>query len=153
MVGRPYNIHDAGVNLAVGRKLRDYYGVNCIPMDFLDLRPDQSTGDRIFENMYWKYGQRILRAGELVRDDSRLHAVYLSNFSCGPDSFLIGFFKRLMAPKPALVLEIDEHSADAGVVTRLEAFLESLAGAPERPLPPRRPLYPTPANNSDNLHG
>jgi predicted nucleotide-binding protein (sugar kinase/HSP70/actin superfamily) len=31
-----------------------------------------------------------------------------------------------MSPKPCLLLELDEHSADAGVITRLEAFLESL---------------------------
>jgi predicted nucleotide-binding protein (sugar kinase/HSP70/actin superfamily) len=36
------------------------------------------------------------------------------------------FFKDIMGDKPCLQLEIDEHSADAGVVTRLEAFLESL---------------------------
>jgi predicted nucleotide-binding protein (sugar kinase/HSP70/actin superfamily) len=85
-----------------------------------------------------------MRAGELIREDPRLHAIYLSNFSCGPDSFLIGYFKRVMAPKPSLVLEIDEHSAAAGVVTRLEAFLESLGGAPGGQLPPRRKLYPVP---------
>ena len=73
--------------------------------------------------MYWKYGQRILRAARIIRQDARLHSIYLSNFSCGPDSFLISFFKRVMTPKPCLVLEIDEHSAGAGVVTRLEAFL------------------------------
>jgi predicted nucleotide-binding protein (sugar kinase/HSP70/actin superfamily) len=36
------------------------------------------------------------------------------------------FFKDIMTPKPCLQLELDEHSADAGVITRLEAFLESL---------------------------
>ena len=36
------------------------------------------------------------------------------------------FFKDIMGSKPCLQLEIDEHSADAGVITRIEAFLESL---------------------------
>jgi len=36
------------------------------------------------------------------------------------------FFKDLMEQKPSLLLELDEHSADVGVITRLEAFLESL---------------------------
>ena len=149
VVSRPYNGCDRGTNLDLPGKLRKL-GVLPIPVDFLDLRPERTSDDRILQNMYWKYGQRILRAGQLIRDDSRLHAVYLSNFSCGPDSFLIGFFKRLMAPKPALVLEIDEHSADAGVVTRLEAFLESLDGAPGGELPKRRPLYPVSADAKGN---
>ncbi len=128
VVSRPYNGCDAGVSLELPTKLRKL-AVLPIPMDFLDLDREGVPHDRVFSNMYWKYGQRILRAATRVRKDPKLHAVFLSNFSCGPDSFIISYFKKLMGEKPALVLEIDEHSADAGVVTRLEAFLESLRGA------------------------
>jgi predicted CoA-substrate-specific enzyme activase len=141
IVSRPYNGCDLGVCLDMPSKLRKL-NVLPIPMDFLDLRADQSSNDRVLRRMYWKYGQRILRAAQIIREDSRLHAVYLSNFGCGPDSFLLSYFKHLMAPKPSLVLEIDEHSADAGVVTRLEAFLESVSNAPVRPLRRALPLYP-----------
>jgi predicted CoA-substrate-specific enzyme activase len=142
IVSRPYNGCDSGVSLDLPGKLRKL-GELPIPMDFLDLRSDRPADDRVFAGMYWKYGQRILHAGRVIRDDPRLHAVYLSNFGCGPDSFLAGFFKRLMSPRPCLMLEIDEHSADAGVVTRLEAFLESLNNVAAQPPPPRRvPLLP-----------
>ena len=156
LVSRPYNGCDPGVNLDVPGKLRKL-GVLAIPMDFLDLRTRADAEDGVFAGMYWKYGQRILRAGRIIRDDPRLHAVYLSNFSCGPDSFLIGYFKRIMAPKPSLVLEIDEHSADAGVVTRLEAFLESLRAFRPENVPPAKPLYPaskpdTPATDKPLLY-
>jgi predicted CoA-substrate-specific enzyme activase len=143
VISRPYNGCDKHVSLDLAAKLRRL-NVLAIPMDFLDLPGDQPTGDQVFTHMYWKYGQRILHAAKMIRNHPRLHALYLSNFSCGPDSFLLSFFKRLMAPKPSLVLEIDEHSADAGVVTRLEAFLESLHhAAPARELPQALPLYPT----------
>jgi predicted nucleotide-binding protein (sugar kinase/HSP70/actin superfamily) len=128
IVARPYNGCDPGVSLDLPNKLRKL-GVLPIPMDFLDLLAQDVGDDHIFSNMYWKYGQRILRAAKLVREDADLNAVYLSNFSCGPDSFLISYVKRIMGNKPSLILEIDEHSADAGVITRLEAFLESLANA------------------------
>lgn len=61
-----------------------------------------------------------------VRRDSRLHAVYLANFGCVNDSIYPHFFKREMGDKPFLLLEIDEHSAEAGVVTRCEAFLDAV---------------------------
>ncbi len=128
IVSRPYNGCDPGVSLDLANKLRKL-GVLPVPMDFLDLLGHDVGSDHIFGNMYWKYGQRILRAAKVVAEDASLNAIFLSNFSCGPDSFLISYFKRLMGEKPSLVLEIDEHSADAGVVTRLEAFLESLANA------------------------
>ncbi|MCX5635494.1 MAG: CoA activase, partial [Planctomycetota bacterium] len=101
-------------------------GVDIIPIDMLALDQAQLTDPNLHSEVYWSYGQKILRAAELIKDDPRLFAVYLSNFSCGPDSFLQTFFKDIMANKPSLQLELDEHSADAGVITRLEAFLESL---------------------------
>jgi predicted CoA-substrate-specific enzyme activase len=150
IVSRPYNGCDPGANLHLAEKLRRH-DVLPVPMDFLDLRSVNAREDRVLRDMYWKNGQRILRAAEVVRADARLHAVYLSNFGCGPDSFLIGYFKRLMAPKPSLVLEIDEHSADAGLITRIEAFLESLAGAPVTDLPAHPPLYPVGQKNGRAL--
>ena len=92
----------------------------------LDLKKARLSDEKLHSEIYWSYGQKILRAAEIIKRDNRLFAVYLSNFSCGPDSFLMPLFKDIMGNKPCLQLEIDEHSADAGVVTRIEAFLESL---------------------------
>ena len=78
--------------------------------------------------MYWRSGQNILRAAEIIRDNQKLFALYIGNFSCGPDSFIQHFFDETMSNKPFLNIEIDEHSADAGVITRCEAFLDSIEG-------------------------
>ena len=56
----------------------------------------------------------------------RLHGIYIGNFRCGPDSFIMHFVSEALKGKPTLQLEIDEHSADAGLITRLEAFLDSI---------------------------
>ncbi len=123
IIGRPYNSCDAGVNLEIPKKLKDL-GVLAMPMDFLPLDSVSPT-DEIRE-MYWRYGQRILAAGKIIREDPRLYGVYITNFGCGPDSFIGHFFRDLSKGKPYLQLEIDEHSADAGAITRCEAFLDSL---------------------------
>ena len=123
IVGRPYNTCDAGVNLEISKKLRDL-GVLAIPMDYLPL--DSVTPSEEIREIYWRYGQRILAAGKIVKDDPRLYAIYITNFGCGPDSFISHFFRDLSKGKPYLQLEIDEHSADAGAITRCEAFLDSL---------------------------
>ena len=62
----------------------------------------------------------------IIARDNRLHAIYMGNFRCGPDSFLAHFVHEEMRGKPYLEIEIDEHSADAGMITRYEAFLDSL---------------------------
>jgi len=141
LVSRPYNGCDDGVNLQLPRKLARL-GVKVVPMDMLDLKEAQLGDESLHESVYWSYGQKILRAAEIIKNDRRLFGIYLSNFSCGPDSFLMTFFKDIMGKKPCLQLEIDEHSADAGVITRLEAFLESLKNyrAPEQPAPAAKGL-------------
>ena len=48
--------------------------------------------------------------------------MHISNFGCGPDSFIEHFYRHIMGDKPLLMLELDEHSAVAGMLTRLEAF-------------------------------
>jgi predicted CoA-substrate-specific enzyme activase len=127
LVSRPYNGCDEGVNLQLPKKLAEL-GVEVIPMDMLMLELDEAAlaDESLHRRVYWSYGQKILKAAEIIKNDRRLFAIYLSNFSCGPDSFLMTFFKDIMTSKPCLQLEIDEHSADAGVITRLEAYLESL---------------------------
>ena len=138
LISRPYNGCDAGISLDIPGKVRKL-GILTIPLDFLDISEYMSNARfQEKDGMYWKYGQKILKACKLVRNDPRLNAIYLSNFSCGPDSFITTFFKDLMDPKPCLMLEIDEHSADAGVVTRLEAFFESLKNSGDMTIPPLR---------------
>jgi predicted CoA-substrate-specific enzyme activase len=123
---RPYNGYDLGLNLDIPKKIRDL-DIPAIPIDFVPI--DYSSIKDDFYNMYWHYGQRILAAAETIRKDSRLFAVYISNFSCGPDSFLTKFFKEKMGEKPFLLVEVDEHSGDAGFITRCEAFNDSIKGA------------------------
>jgi len=123
IVGRPYNAFDSGMNLNIPKKLADL-GVISLPMDFLPLE-DQDIG-REWPNMYWRAGQRILGAARIITQNPLLYPVYIGNFSCGPDSFILKFFEEELAGKPYLHLEIDAHSADAGAVTRCEAFLDSI---------------------------
>ena len=125
IVGRPYNSCDPGANLALHNKIRSL-GVVGLPVDMLPLAEVRDLDG--LEGMYWRYGQRFLLAAHYLREDPRLYPIFLTNFSCGPDSFIIHFFEELLGGKPYLELEIDEHSADAGLVTRIEAFLDSVRG-------------------------
>jgi len=122
LVGRPYNLYDRGVNCDIPRKLRKTYGVNVVPMDFLAL--DEEDISEINDNMFWNSGRRILAAALIARRYANLHLIYISNFKCGPDSFIKSFLNEA-AGSPSLVLQFDGHSNDAGFITRCEAYLES----------------------------
>ncbi len=125
LIGRNYNTCDSGMNMNLPSKIRDL-GVRAIPMDLLPLHSVDQSG---FESMYWRSGQKILAAARFIREHPNLYPVYITNFGCGPDSFITHFFRQEMGSKPFLQLEIDEHSADAGAITRIEAFLDSIQSA------------------------
>ena len=123
VVSRPYNGCDQGINLNLPRKILDL-GVLALPMDYLPL--EESGLVKEWQQMYWKSGQKILATTHFLKSHPSLHAVYLTNFGCGPDSFISHFFKKKMKGFPYLTIEIDEHSSDVGIITRLEAYLDSL---------------------------
>ncbi len=122
LVGRTYNIYDRGMTLDIGNKLRDYYGVNVIPMDFLPL--DTIDVSDVNQNMYWNYGRKIIAAARFIENRDNLHLIYLTNFKCGPDSYIKHFITQASG-KPFLTLQFDGHSNDAGYITRCEAYLDS----------------------------
>ncbi|HPT21929.1 MAG TPA: acyl-CoA dehydratase activase [Bacteroidales bacterium] len=126
LLGRPYNSSDSHLNLGLIEKLISQ-NVMPIPVDMLDLSSYNIFGN--YRNMYWPNGQKIIAAAQLVAKNEKLHAVYISNFRCGPDSFIWHYVTEELKGKPFLHLEVDEHSADAGMITRIEAFLDSLSGA------------------------
>ncbi len=125
ILGRAYNSFDNSVSLDISGKLTRL-NVLPIPMDMLPLDKISIKGD--WNNLYWRSGQRIIKASRLVKKLGNIYPIFITNFSCGPDSFIINYFKEEMNDYPYLVVEIDEHSADAGLVTRLEAFIDSLEG-------------------------
>jgi predicted nucleotide-binding protein (sugar kinase/HSP70/actin superfamily) len=123
IISRPYNGCDPGINMDLPRKLKDM-GMIAIPLDMLTLSEDAVHAEN--PHMYWRSGQRLQAAAEAVRKNPMLNAIYISNFKCGPDSFINYHVQQQMRGKPFLHLEVDEHSADAGAITRCEAFFDSL---------------------------
>jgi predicted nucleotide-binding protein (sugar kinase/HSP70/actin superfamily) len=122
VVGRSYNIYDRGVNCDIPRKLRHRYGANVIPLDFLVTGREPIADTHA--NMFWASGRKILDAARLAATRPNLHVVYITNFKCGPDSY-IKHFAREAAGAPLLVLQFDGHGNDAGYMTRCEAYLDS----------------------------
>ncbi|HYG99596.1 MAG TPA: acyl-CoA dehydratase activase [Terriglobales bacterium] len=122
LVGRAYNLYDRSVNCDIPRKLRTLYGVNVLPMDFLPL--DDIDILDVNPNMYWNSGRKILQAARMARKYPNLHVVYISNFKCGPDSYIKSFLDDATG-KPSLILQFDGHANDAGFITRCEAYLDS----------------------------
>ena len=118
LFGRSYNAFAKEANMGIPTKFASR-GSLVIPWDFLSFEDQEGQ-----EDMCWAVGQDLLKAAQLVKEHPQLFGAYVTNFSCGPDSFLLGYFREIMKTKPSLTLELDSHTADAGVDTRIEAFLD-----------------------------
>lgn len=122
ILGRAYNAFAPEANMGIPKKFLSR-GYSVIPFDILPLDDEE-----IFPNMYWYYGQEDVKAATMLKREDNIFVTYISNFSCAPDSFILHYVKWIMGQKPFMVLELDTHSADAGIDTRVEAFLDVIDG-------------------------
>ncbi len=118
LVGRPYNAFTDLANKGIPKKFASR-GVYVVPYDIFDYR-----NEVIDDNQYWEGGKKILKVARIIKNNPQFFATYISNFSCGPDSFLLTTFRSIMGTKPSLTLELDGHTADAGINTRIDAALD-----------------------------
>jgi len=135
VLGRSYTIYNKTLNSNVPSILREQGAIG-IPADCYPLSADTLK----FKDMYWGYGQSLLRAAHQVRRTPGAYALYCSNYSCGPDSFNLHFASYIMEGKPFAIIETDGHSGDAGTKTRVEAFLHCVQED-------RRAAAPAPLND------
>jgi predicted CoA-substrate-specific enzyme activase len=118
LFGRPYNAFAGEANMGIPRKFASR-GITVIPFDILPYEEEECDSE-----MFWARGKMILKAASFVKKHPQLFPAFVTNFSCGPDSFIITYFRDIMGIKPSVVLELDDHTADAGLDTRVDAFLD-----------------------------
>jgi predicted CoA-substrate-specific enzyme activase len=125
LFARSYMSQDTGANLGIAEKLAQL-GVVPIPLDFLPLKSVNAKD--YSDRPYWYYENKYIAAADITASDPQLYGLWLTNFGCGPNSFIIHIVEDIMGGKPLGQLEIDEHAAEAGIVTRLEAFVDTIQG-------------------------
>ena len=114
---------DSGANLGIAEKLAQL-GVVPIPLDLLPLK---SVDPKEYSDRpYWHYESKFIAGGALTAEDPQLYGLAITNFGCGPNSFMLPMLADIMGGKPLGELEMDEHAAEAGIVTRLEAYVDTI---------------------------
>ncbi|WP_147820714.1 acyl-CoA dehydratase activase [Salidesulfovibrio onnuriiensis] len=131
LISKIYGVADPMLNLGIPDKLAEmgHQTLPCYDMPDVDIFQQHP-------NMYWPFGQHILKAARLVAEHPNLYAVFLTHHGCGPDTATAHYFKEIMGSKPYLTIEVDEHSSGVGVLTRVEAFVNSLGKSKPQPAGP-----------------
>lgn len=128
LLGHNYNIYDAFLNFNILEKLKNM-GCRIILPENIPPRLREEALKSLPKQLFWTYGRVLLGASFLF---SRLPivkgAIILTSFGCGIDSIIANMIMRHLIKEgvPLLNLTMDEHTGEAGVVTRLEAFLDMI---------------------------
>ncbi len=131
LISHPYNLYDDYVNLRMKEKL-EKLGAEPI---FIDEIPNSrvpakrvQTPNPSWPKFHWEFGKEIMEKIQSVLEYNISGAIELSSFQCGCDAVLKEFVEKKFKSKkiPFLYLMVDEHTADTGIQTRLEAFLDTL---------------------------
>ena len=123
LVTRNYGISDPVLNMGIPEELLKR---GCKVLTLAHLQAHDLDLSAKYPNLYWPFSQHILSGAEIIKNHPNLYAVYLTNHGCGPDTMISHLFQEVMGEKPYLSIEVDEHQSAVGVVTRIEAFLNSL---------------------------
>jgi predicted nucleotide-binding protein (sugar kinase/HSP70/actin superfamily) len=128
LVSHPYNLYDDYVNVGIKSKL-EKLGIETIFVDEVPSSQQAVSSKRAdYPDFHWEFGKEIMQKIQTILNYPVSGAIQISSFLCGCDAVLKEFVEKKFKQNkiPFLYLIIDEHTADAGVQTRIEAFLDTL---------------------------
>ena len=128
VVGHPYLLRDEYINHGLLRRLEGL-GVRLLTPEALPVGAAERAVRVHSGEAYWAYAPSLLGAGLCFLDTEAVDGlVAVIAFGCAPDSGLAPVLGQAArkAGVPMLTLTLDEHSGEAGLVTRLEAFVDML---------------------------
>jgi predicted nucleotide-binding protein (sugar kinase/HSP70/actin superfamily) len=129
VISHPYNLYDDHASMGLLTKLRTM-GVKVLTPENVAEETIKQQNEKLPKRLFWSMGQRLVGSAFHYLERADVDGIiHMAAFGCGPDSFtgeLIERELRRQGKKCYLNLTIDEHTGEAGVVTRLEAFLDML---------------------------
>lgn len=127
VIGHPYNIYDPFISMNIIKKLRKA-GARVLTADHLSEQSVNQGVSRLPKKLFWTLSRRVTGGALSFHDHQAVDGmIHVAAFACGPDSMtgeLIERYVRREGKVPFMNINLDEHTGEAGIVTRLEAFLD-----------------------------
>ena len=126
LIGHPYNVYDKFSNMDVVKKLNKL-GIGIITEEYVDRAELDHQLISLYKKPFWSFVRNSYGSSTYLAENNKINGiVYISSFACGIDSVLIDLIKDRLGDFPILVIKIDEQTGEAGLNTRLEAFVDML---------------------------
>ncbi len=128
LIGHHYLLYDELVNHRLVQRL-EKAGCRIVTPEMLDPEQLEAATTRLAERSYWTWEEEVVGAGGYYLENQVDGVIGIAAFGCGPDSLMIDTIHRQatkLRGTPFMNLTLEEHTAEAGVVTRVEAFLDMI---------------------------
>lgn len=126
LAGHPYNINDSYLNMNIVKKLKKL-GVGAVTEEYLEESIRDNEISKLYKRPFWTFARNSYGFTSHYADNGLVDGIiYISSFACGIDSVVIELIKHRIGNFPFLVIKIDEHTGEAGLDTRIEAFVDML---------------------------
>ncbi len=126
LLGHPYSLYDNYVNMDIVKKLHELE-IDVITEGMVNVDDKNIVMEELVKRPFWSNMINTVGAGvHLMKNQLVDGIIYLSSFQCGIDSVAINLMEDMLEDFPILVLKLDEHSGQAGMDTRIEAFADML---------------------------
>ncbi len=127
LLGHSYNLYDEYSNINIMKKLAEHNAEVLTPEAIEETLIDLYSL-KIGKRMFWTLGKRQLGALFQFLENKVDGIIYVMAFGCGIDSFIADLAERYAKRNkiPFYLMILDEHSGEAGVNTRIEAFVDMI---------------------------
>ena len=126
LAGHPYNIYDNYINMNIVKKLRKL-GVGVVTEEIIDEDAKAIEIKKLYKRPFWSFARDNYSFTSIAAEKKLVKGIiYISSFACGIDSVVIELIKKNIEDFPLLILKVDEHTGEAGLDTRIEAFVDML---------------------------
>lgn len=126
LLGHAYNVYDKFSNMDVIKKLGSL-GAGVITEERIPEACKREVYKSLLIYPFWTSVKETVGAGMYLAKTRAVDGLlYLSSFQCGIDSVNVELLKDFIGNFPLLVLKLDEHSGEAGIMTRVEAFVDMI---------------------------
>lgn len=130
IVSHPYNIYDKYIGYPIVKFLESM-NIDLIYADKLDKKLSSIYSKNLSPTLYWTYSKELIGAIEYYKYAID-GIIFLTTFPCGPDSLVNELMIRKITELPITNILIDESTAEAGVQTRLESFIDIIKGKKDK---------------------
>lgn len=126
LIGHAYNLYDSFVSMDLLRKL-GRFGIGAYTEEDVAEADISRAAAGLYKAPFWYFARRYYGAAAYLCASRQVEGVlYVSAFSCGVDAVVAELVAHAAGDLPMMVVKLDEHTGEAGLDTRLEAFADML---------------------------